>query len=451
MIGISKVFAIAFERGYFLRVIVCGLLLWSIGSCLSVFPHTMSYFNELAGGPTQGHRYFLDSNIDWGQDTLSFKKWLAKHSETKGIHLKLRDDISEAFFFSDNYPIVPFAPDSLDNSTKNNENKEEDNDSRRLGPRPGWFAISVQQIHERHGRYQYFLNLKPKYRIGYSIYVYHITFDEANQLRQQYNLPPIEKHYIDTKTFFNDFVKQGQHRQRLKIALYTSSYEGTNDLNDICRILDNEPLFSYQLLNAKQIRDGKLCDFDIVIFPGGNSVEQGKDIGATGKTAVRDFVQNGGGYLGICAGGFLATTNDSYGLGLINARAITGSRYLSGQGYISQSVRGTGNIDLELTDLGQQLFGGAKELRSIYYSSGPVFYPAMREDLPDFVSLATFRTEITLYEYQQGEMIGKPSIIAAPYGKGNVCAISPHFEMSNGYDDMIKNILWSLRSFNYCE
>ncbi|MDR1477982.1 MAG: glycosyltransferase family 39 protein [Planctomycetaceae bacterium] len=446
MIGISKVFAIAFERGYYLRVIVCGLLLWSIGSCLSVFPHTMSYFNELAGGPTQGHRYLLDSSIDWGQDALNFKKWLANHPETKGIHLKMCDDVADSLFYSDNYPVVPLAPASAQNGSEDRSDieEEEDNDPRRLGPRPGWFAISIKQIHERHGRYQYFLKLKPKYRIGYSIYVYHIALEEANLLRQQYDLPPIEKNNIESKTFFDDFVKQGQHHRLLKIALYTASEEDASGINDICRILAHEPLFSWQLINAKQIRDGKLLDFDVIIFPGGNATEQGKDLGTKGKIAIRDFVQKGGGYLGICAGGFLATTNDSYGLGLINARAITGSRYLSGQGYISQSVRGTGNINLELTDLGRQLYGTAKELRSIYYSSGPVFYHAMREDLPEFLSLSTFKTETTLYEYQKDEMMGKPSIIVAPFGNGKVCVISTHFEMSSGYDDVLEKFIWSL-------
>jgi glutamine amidotransferase-like uncharacterized protein len=443
MIILSKVFAIAFERSYFLRIIVCSLLFWSIGSCLSVFPHTMSYFNEPAGGPMQGHYYLLDSNIDWGQDALRFKKWLATHPETKGIHLKMRDDIANAFFFSDNYPVVP-----LTHGEPIHTIEEEDNDPRCLGPRPGWFAISVQQIHERHGRYQYFLDLKPKYRIGYSIYIYHITLEEANQLRQQYNLPPIKKWIIDPKNFCDNLINQSENHRHLKIALYTPNVAEESATKNIQHILDREPLYTWEFINARQIRDGKLQDFDLVIFPGGNSKEQSQDLGTKGKTAVRDFVQNGGGYLGICAGGFLATTNDVYGLGLINARAITGSRYLSGHGYISQSVRGTGNIDLELTDFGQQFLGEVKELRSIYYSSGPIFYPAFREDLPDFISLATFRTEITLYEYQKGEMIGKPAIIAAPFGKGKVCLISPHFEMSEGYDDIIKKILRSLSPIN---
>ncbi|GHT46255.1 hypothetical protein FACS189454_07110 [Planctomycetales bacterium] len=124
---------------------------------------------------------------------------------------------------------------------------------------------------------------------------------------------------------------------------------------------------------------------------------------------------------------------------------MTGSRYLFGHGYISQSVRGAGNIDLELTNFGQQLFDRDKTLSSVRYSSGPVFYPAFREDLPDYVSLATFKTETWIYDCQNGEMIGKPSMIVAPYNQGQIFLISPHFEMSEGYENIIKKVIWSIR------
>ncbi len=37
-------------------------------SSLRVHPHYLAYFNEAAGGPIQGWRYLIDSNLDWGQD-----------------------------------------------------------------------------------------------------------------------------------------------------------------------------------------------------------------------------------------------------------------------------------------------------------------------------------------------------------------------------------------------
>ena len=38
----------------------------AVGSSLAIYPHSLSYFNELAGGPTKGHYHLIDSNIDWG-------------------------------------------------------------------------------------------------------------------------------------------------------------------------------------------------------------------------------------------------------------------------------------------------------------------------------------------------------------------------------------------------
>lgn len=37
-------------------------------AALSVHPDYIPFFNAAAGGPTQGHRYLDDSNLDWGQD-----------------------------------------------------------------------------------------------------------------------------------------------------------------------------------------------------------------------------------------------------------------------------------------------------------------------------------------------------------------------------------------------
>jgi hypothetical protein len=45
-----------------------GLVAWLVVSSLSVHPHYLAYFNELAGGPANGWRWLLDSNLDWGQD-----------------------------------------------------------------------------------------------------------------------------------------------------------------------------------------------------------------------------------------------------------------------------------------------------------------------------------------------------------------------------------------------
>jgi hypothetical protein len=46
------------------------LMLWFFTSSLWIFPHHLSYFNELIGGPLSGPKHLLGSNVDWGQDLL---------------------------------------------------------------------------------------------------------------------------------------------------------------------------------------------------------------------------------------------------------------------------------------------------------------------------------------------------------------------------------------------
>lgn len=59
--------------------ILALLLLGYILEALSVAPHYLSFFNRLAGGPKQGYRYLVDSNIDWGQDLPALKKYMEAH------------------------------------------------------------------------------------------------------------------------------------------------------------------------------------------------------------------------------------------------------------------------------------------------------------------------------------------------------------------------------------
>jgi len=65
---------------------VTALALWYAVSVLRVHPHYLGYFNEVAGGPAQGWRYLVDSNVDWGQDLRALKGWTDAHGVT---HLKL--------------------------------------------------------------------------------------------------------------------------------------------------------------------------------------------------------------------------------------------------------------------------------------------------------------------------------------------------------------------------
>jgi hypothetical protein len=159
--------AIKVQRGwgqrFWLKALVGGGLAWSIVSSVSVYPHSMSYFNELAGGPRGGHRYLLDANIDWGQDLWYLKAWYDGHPEARPLHVATMCFVEPRF-----YGIESQHP--------------------AREPRPGWYAMSIHHIRQ-HGFYEFFLRYEPFEVIGYSIYTYHVSLDEANRVRRDLGLP----------------------------------------------------------------------------------------------------------------------------------------------------------------------------------------------------------------------------------------------------------------------
>jgi hypothetical protein len=63
------------------RALGGGLILWLVIGTLVVYPDYLAYFNELAGGPSGGHRYLTDSNLDWGQDLKRLAHYLKANAE----------------------------------------------------------------------------------------------------------------------------------------------------------------------------------------------------------------------------------------------------------------------------------------------------------------------------------------------------------------------------------
>ena len=157
-IWISKVGkAISWKRPVF-STIVAILLLWSVGSSLWVYPHSISYFNGLVGGPLNGPRHLLDSNIDWGQDLFYLERWCRAHPNVTSIRGALWGSYP---LEATDIPIAGMPPANV--------------------PEPGWYAVSVNYIYDRSGQYRYFLNHEPVAKAGYSIYIYYLTQEDVER------------------------------------------------------------------------------------------------------------------------------------------------------------------------------------------------------------------------------------------------------------------------------
>jgi hypothetical protein len=140
-----------------------GLLFaWQILGTLSIFPHYLAYFNELAGGPDNGYRWLVDSNLDWGQGWKELKAYLDAHGIAR-IKFAQFSSNDPATYGIDYEPIAPMtgAPPVL---------------PARFNPAPGVYVLSASSLQgiplADVNTYDYFRHREPTARIGYALFVY---------------------------------------------------------------------------------------------------------------------------------------------------------------------------------------------------------------------------------------------------------------------------------------
>lgn len=78
---------IASRQSHVLLIATIILLCWHGIESWRVRPHYLTYFNQIAGGPTGGHRYFVDSSLDWGQGLPDLKTWLTQNQHDEPLFL----------------------------------------------------------------------------------------------------------------------------------------------------------------------------------------------------------------------------------------------------------------------------------------------------------------------------------------------------------------------------
>ena len=210
-------------------------------------------------------------------------------------------------------------------------------------------------------------------------------------------------------------------------ALYDGAGTGGNGVANVTRQL--HPLSKVVLCNVgpSDIADGVLAQFDVCIFPGGSGSGIARAIGKAGRVHVQKFVRGGGGYIGICAGGYLAASNYDWSLGIVDARTITGKHWL----------RGRGKVKIELTEEGRRVFGDFRLPLDVTFANGPIVSPAGLDRLPDFEPLAIYRTEHAENGSPAGLQVGTPAILAGRCEGGRVISISPHPEATAGLEFFI--------------
>ncbi|HLC84575.1 MAG TPA: glycosyltransferase family 39 protein [Candidatus Nanoarchaeia archaeon] len=144
--------------------VIGGLLMWYIVSTALVVPDQIAYFNEFAGGPENGYKYLIDSNLDWGQDLKQLGWYLDEH----GI-----GSVKMAYFGKDSRAYRGITWEEL-----------------KCAPESGVLAVSVNRLvgldAESSECLEWLRGFEPIAKIGYSIFVYNLSEEDVRPAQAQH-------------------------------------------------------------------------------------------------------------------------------------------------------------------------------------------------------------------------------------------------------------------------
>jgi glutamine amidotransferase-like uncharacterized protein len=239
-------------------------------------------------------------------------------------------------------------------------------------------------------------------------------------------------------TFILLFLTSVASAAPIKVAVFEGDGVGKSCTN-LLTVLDNSSKIQLKVsrVTTADILAGKLDGFDVLIHPGGSGSKQGNDLGEDGRQQVRQFVNQGGGFLGVCAGAYLATNDYTWSLNLIDAKVVDRKHW----------ARGTGTVQLELSATGQDLFKVKSSELNIFYGQGPLLGRREWDDpkIPDYESLAIYSSEIAKNGAPNGIMKGTSAAVRCDYGKGRVFCFSAHPELTEGLHYLIPTVVQWLK------
>jgi glutamine amidotransferase-like uncharacterized protein len=162
-----------------------------------------------------------------------------------------------------------------------------------------------------------------------------------------------------------------------------------------------------------------LSGYDVLIMPGGEAIDY-FDNDEIDNASIKQFVSEGNGYVGICAGAYAASnyiTGDFPGWGLAPDVNTTTESY-------------EGVLTISSTSMGTKLINGT--LTDIYMAKGPAMTTSNNQ-----IVMATYADNNTGYK-------DYPAIIGDTYGNGRVILSGPHPELEPQNPILLTNmLLWA--------
>ena len=196
--------------------------------------------------------------------------------------------------------------------------------------------------------------------------------------------------------------------------------------------LDGDMAVRY--VTTADIAAGALDSLDVIVVPGGGGTRQYQNLGEENVRRIQEFVRQGGGAVGICAGAYLFSNTPEY-----SCLAMNGAKAID----IEHDNRGHGIVGFSLTDEGKKIFGEYANLDTLFcmYYEGPVFVAAP-DDSVKYVEFATMLSDVHEEGGAPSNMTNnRPFFIGNRYGKGKVFSSIAHPESTAGKMWMIARMV----------
>ena len=260
------------------------------------------------------------------------------------------------------------------------------------------------------------------------------------------------------KNIYYDITESqiGENLKPINIALYNGKGTAEFCIEPIVEVL-NLSSFKYRLLSDKDIRDGLIDEFDVLLVPGGPDAGESYylGLGDKGYTNIKNYVYNKGHYFGLCAGAYLALKPQSdkskYWLELVDATDDCELDYWrTGTGFVRVKI-----LDSD-TPITSGLVAGQINTIDMIYWEGPAM-KVLSDKVKIIAKYSDFIASGSLNEYPKWDLLDnflaiksikewyniltrdrfekylddKVAILESSVNNNKVVLISPHAEFGN--------------------
>ena len=211
---------------------------------------------------------------------------------------------------------------------------------------------------------------------------------------------------------------------KVKVGLFLDKGCSGNGALQWARLLAHCPQLDLTLLDANDIRNGKLDGLQLLLCPGGSSKTQYDMMGPDGVQKVKQFIENGGNYIGVCAGSFSAMNRE-------------GRICLLPYDYIPNASGQLADLAFEFNQESAKLLDIKPGRHIIRYHGGNIMKPTEpTASMGEAKVLAVFKSSVSPYGKAPFNYMNTPAVVLGQYGKGKVLASSCHPESYESTHDI---------------